>query len=549
MLENATRAVLDLGSLQLDYVEAGSGEAVLCLHGEAPGASGELDFAENAGELSRQYRTLLLDLPSGLRGDAGADLIIRAMDALAITRAHIIGNGTGGEIALRLAVLAPERVGKLVVVGPSGCLFSPFTPAPREGSKAIDAYWQEPGREKLKDAMRLYVYDNSLNSEEVLDRRQDHARGHAQHSQLAAGSDDGDTDLLSIAALVSASTLLVWGREDRLSPIDFGLNLLARIPDAQFHMFGQCGHWGQHERSLEFNQLVSEFLAFDGQKATEEQKKPGVLSLENTTKFADAGGVKIHYHEAGEGPALIMVPGTGAGASAWGQNRYNIEELSRHFRVILYNPPPVGESDKTLESDAPRNAFYAKILTDFMDELGIEKAHFCGGSPGAAQVIWLALNQPDRVDKLVLQCVPGIGPSYFTPFPWEGARLTGVAGRDPSYENVLAQIGSMIPRPDRRTQDIIMDRYTAANDEKTNEARGKITGPQENLTSELGKIGNSTLIIWGLNERDVPLDFGLKLAVSVPKSRFHIYGDQTGHFPQFERAEEFNSLVSGFLLD
>ncbi len=544
MLENVTRGVLDLESLQLNYVETGSGEAVLCLHGEAPGASGELDFAENAGQLSQQFRTLLLDLPSGLRGDAGAELILKALDALSLPKVHVIGNGTGGEIALRLAVLAPQRVGKIVVIGPSGCLFSPFTPPPLEGKKAIDAYWRDPGPETLKEALRLYVYDNSLNSDEVLERRQEHAREHPLLTQEAT-----ETDLLSIAASVGASTLLVWGREDRLSPIDFGLNLLARIPDAQFHMLGQCGHWGQRERPLEFNQLVSEFLAFDGQKATEEQKKPGVLTSENTTKFADAGGVKIHYHEAGEGPALIMVPGTGAGASAWGQNRYNIEGLSRHFRVILYNPPPVGQSDKTLESDAPRNAFYAKMLTDFMDELGIEKAHFCGGSPGAAQVIWLALNQPDRVDKLVLQCVPGIGPSYFTPFPWEGARLTGVAGRDPSYENVLAQIGSMIPRPDRQTEDIIMDRYNAANDEETNEARKRITGPQENLTSELGKIGHSTLIIWGLNERDVPLDFGLKLAVSLAKSRFHIYGDRTGHFPQFERAEEFNSLVSGFLLD
>ena len=544
MLDKPRRAVLDLGSLQLDYLEAGSGEVVLCLHGEAPGASGELDFAENIGPISEQYRTILLDLPSGLGGDAGADLIVKALDALDVAKAHVIGNGIGGEIALRLAARSPERVAKLVAIGPSGCLFSPFTPPPLEGNKAIDAYWRDPGPETLKEALRLYVYDNSLNSDEVLESRQNHAREHPLQAPAPA-----DVELLSIATSVSASTLLVWGREDRLAPIDFGLNLLARIPDAQFHMLGQCGHWGQTERSLEFNQLVSEFLAFDGQTRSAEQKNPGALTYENTSKFADAKGVKIHYHEAGTGPALVMVPGTGAGASAWGQNRYNIEELSRHFRVILYNPPPVGGSDKTLESNAPRNAFYAQILADFMDELGIEKAHFCGGSPGAAQVIWLALAQPDRVDKLVLQCVPGIGPSYFTPFPWEGARLTGVAGRDPSYDNVLAQIGSMIPRPERRTQDVIMDRYTAANDEETNEARKRITGPGENLAPELAKIAQTTLILWGLNERDVPLDFGLKLAVSVPRSRFHVYGEGTGHFPQFERAEEFNSLVTGFLLD
>jgi pimeloyl-ACP methyl ester carboxylesterase len=273
-----------------------------------------------------------------------------------------------------------------------------------------------------------------------------------------------------------------------------------------------------------------------------------MLTAESTTRFAYANGVTIHYHEAGSGPVLIMVPGTGAGASAWGQNRYNIEDLSRQFRVILYNPPPVGQSDKTLVSEAPRNAFYAQILVDFMDTLAIEKAYLYGGSPGAAQVIRFALDYPERVGKLILQCVPGIGPSYFTPFPWEGARLTQIVAKEPTFENVVKQIESMVPRPERRTQEIIMDRYEAAVDKDINEARLRINGPLENLTMELGKISQPTLVIWGLHERDVPLDFGLKLAVSIPNARFHVYGNDTGHFPQFERAKEFNRLVATFLL-
>jgi 4,5:9,10-diseco-3-hydroxy-5,9,17-trioxoandrosta-1(10),2-diene-4-oate hydrolase len=273
------------------------------------------------------------------------------------------------------------------------------------------------------------------------------------------------------------------------------------------------------------------------------------LTAENTTKFASAQGVKIHYHEAGSGPALIMVPGTGAGASAWGQNKYNIEYLSRNFRVILYNPPPIGQSEKTLVSDAPRHPFYAQILLDFMDELGVAKANLYGGSPGGAQVIRLAVDHPERVNKLILQCVPGIGPSYFTPSPWEGARLTQVVGSEPSYENVVAQIEAMVPRPERRTDEMVLDRYNAAADSETNAARARITGPQENLTPVLGRISQPTLVIWGLHERDVPLDFGLKLAVSIPKARFHVYGHATGHFPQFERAAEFNRLVTEFLLD
>ena len=105
-----------------------------------------------------------------------------------------------------------------------------------------------------------------------------------------------------------------------------------------------------------------------------------------------------------------------------------------------------------------------------------------------------------------------------------------------------------MPRPERRRQELIDDRYNAARDEETNAARRKITGPQENIMTELEKITQPTLVIWGLNERDVPLDHGLRLAVSIPNARFHIYGNETGHFPQFERPEEFNRLVTTFLL-
>lgn len=272
------------------------------------------------------------------------------------------------------------------------------------------------------------------------------------------------------------------------------------------------------------------------------------LTYENTSKFAEPNGVKIHYHEAGAGPALIMVSGTGAGASAWGLNKYNIEYLSKSFRVILYNPPPVGESDKTISYEGPVNDFYAKLLLSFMDTLGIDKAHLYGGSPGSSQVIRFAVDYPDRVNKLIFQCPPGLGRSMFTPFPWEGARLTGIAGRDPSYENVVAQMESMVPRADRRTEELIMDRYNAANDKEANEARKRITGPREDLVVELPNITQSTLVIFGVNERDVPLDMGLKMASVIPNARFHIYGDGTGHFPNIEKVDEFNRLVTDFLL-
>ena len=273
------------------------------------------------------------------------------------------------------------------------------------------------------------------------------------------------------------------------------------------------------------------------------------LTYESTTRYAQVKGVKVHYHEAGTGPVLIMIPGTTIGASAWGLNRHNFEDLSKQFRVILYNPPPVGESDKTITYNGPVTTFYATLLLDFMDTLGIEKAHFFAGTPGTGQIIRVAVEHPDRAGKLILQSGPGLGRSLFTPPPTEAARLSGVVRQNITYENVLAHMETMIPRADRLTEEVLMDRYNAAIDQETNEARPRITGPREDVSPELPQITQPTLVIWGSHERDIPLDIGLRLASTIPNARFHVYGDGTGHFPNIERAKEFNRLVTDFLLN
>ena len=107
---------------------------------------------------------------------------------------------------------------------------------------------------------------------------------------------------------------------------------------------------------------------------------------------------------------------------------------------------------------------------------------------------------------------------------------------------------SMVPRDERRTRDVVMDRYNAAIDPETNAARPRITGPREDLSPDLPRITQPTLIVWGAHERDIPLDIGLRLATTIPNARFHVYGDRTGHFPNIERSREFNRLVADFLL-
>ena len=70
------------------------------------------------------------------------------------------------------------------------------------------------------------------------------------------------------------------------------------------------------------------------------------LTEEGTSKFIQAGPLKLHYHEAGKGPALIMIHGGGPGAGGWSNYRRNVDHFAEHFRVILPDLPGFAKSDK-----------------------------------------------------------------------------------------------------------------------------------------------------------------------------------------------------------
>ena len=271
------------------------------------------------------------------------------------------------------------------------------------------------------------------------------------------------------------------------------------------------------------------------------------LTSENTSRTVRANGVIVQYHEAGDGPALICVPPTAFGATAWSQNRHNIEALSQHFRTLLVNLPPQGGSDKTLTHDGPRTPFFAAILRDFMDAVGVERAHLYGGSPGAGVVLRFAMLYPERVAKLVLDSPTGMGQSLFMSLPTEGNKVVRRFAQEPTMERVAEMMEAQVSRPELRTEDLMRLRFDAAREPGYREASERITGPMEDLAPELPNVHAPALVIWGAADRDIPMDQGLKLLWRMPDARLHVFGAGTGHWPQYERAAEWNQLVIDFL--
>ena len=282
----ATSRFGQAAGLRLHYHEAGpegggaaAGPPVVMLHGGGPGASAWSNFGRNLGVFAGRFRTLLVDQPGFGHSDkppvAGqyftfaADALAGLLDGLGIEKVQLVGNSLGGGTAVRFALRYPDRAGRLVLMGPGGLSLNVFAPDPTEGVKRLMEFAAPPGpsKEKLAAFLRTLVFDQRLITDELVEERfaaaSDPAALAAAASLGASFFDPASAEeglLWRDAHRLRNPVLLVWGREDRVNPLDGALVALKLLRRAQLHVFGGCGHWAQLEKFDEFNQLVMSFL-------------------------------------------------------------------------------------------------------------------------------------------------------------------------------------------------------------------------------------------------------------------------------------------------
>ncbi len=263
----------------ISVTEAGSGPVLVMLHGGGPGASAVANYRQNLPALARHFRVVLPDQP-GFGGsyrpteadldersitEITVDALLQALDALGIDRFHLLGNSLGGAAALALALAAPERVDRLVLMAPGGG-WLPFGPTPTEGQKAMFRYYggEGPTVKKMRDFIRVMTADPRRWEDTVQARYEaslDASHIAFYHAYNAAfAKRHGMDPLWRRVHEIASPTLLLWGRDDRTITLDGASLMLRQIPDVQLHVFGRCGHWVQLERQAEFERLVTDFL-------------------------------------------------------------------------------------------------------------------------------------------------------------------------------------------------------------------------------------------------------------------------------------------------
>ncbi|UVE19184.1 alpha/beta fold hydrolase [Pseudomonas sp. LS44] len=268
------------------------------------------------------------------------------------------------------------------------------------------------------------------------------------------------------------------------------------------------------------------------------------------------GKYRTRIIEAGSGPALLLLHGTGGHAENYARN---IAELAKRFHVIAMDFLWHGKS-QTEGFDLEIIPSLVDQVVDVMDQLGLAKAFVEGQSLGGWVAMQLALQHPERVRALVLTTTMGYAPDegaipgYVEP-DWAANLPSSLEVlRDPSFDNVRTRMARILAKPERLTDEAVMVRQAlyrqpalaAVQQPFISEYLAGSTIRQHLVTDALARqIRQPTLVYWGDANRTPPA-LGQHIARQVQHGTFHCAQD-TGHWAQFESAAEHNQVVAAFL--
>ncbi|GAB3440584.1 alpha/beta fold hydrolase [Insolitispirillum peregrinum] len=285
---------------------------------------------------------------------------------------------------------------------------------------------------------------------------------------------------------------------------------------------------------------------------------PTTLTESATSAYADiAEGdlrLRLHYNDTGAGSSgetVVMLHGSGPGASGWANFSRNIEPLAAAgYRVILMDCPGWSKSDPIVCTGS-RSELNARALKGLLDCLGLETVHIIGNSMGGHSAVAFALAWPQRVGKLVMMGGGTGGPSLFQPMPLEGIKLLQAVYRDPTVEALKKMLNVFMFDASKLTDELIQTRLEAMLDRRDhldNFVKSLAANPRQfpDVSPRLGEIKAPALVIWGRDDRFVPLDVGLRLLWGMQNAELHVF-NRCGHWAQWEHADKFNAMVIDFL--
>lgn len=250
------------------YHELGEGTPILFLHGSGTGVTAAANWWNNLADIAEEYRCIAIDsIGYGQTVVAeGTEYgikewvrhAVRVLDALGIEKTWIVGNSLGGWLAFQFAIDYPERLLGIISMGTGGAKLT----------KALKGHSNPTLTEEgIRETLELFVVDKTLITDELVKLRYESALNDTASDRLkeVVSARDRDRDALpldfDVLAKLDIPVLLIHGTNDRVIPVSRTWDILNVVPNADAHIFSQCGHWSQVERAAEFNQVIKSWLA------------------------------------------------------------------------------------------------------------------------------------------------------------------------------------------------------------------------------------------------------------------------------------------------
>jgi pimeloyl-ACP methyl ester carboxylesterase len=264
--------------------------------------------------------------------------------------------------------------------------------------------------------------------------------------------------------------------------------------------------------------------------------------------FVQTNGINLYYELHGSGEPLVLIPGIGYGGWMWHKM---IPGLAEHFQVISIDNRGVGQSDR------PAGPYTAQMLAadvvGMLDDFSLPKAHIMGHSMGGFIAQALAIDYPERVDKLILSATNYGGPRHVPISPEAMAVLTDMSG-DPIERLRRGIVISCAPGFAEANPEFVEYwlNYRVQNPLDPAGYQSQLAiglglfAEEASFEHKLERVTAPTLILFGAEDKVVPKGNAALLAARIPDARVDIL-PEAGHFFPFEAPEAANKAIIRFL--
>ena len=255
----------------IHYNEAGEGHPLVLVHGGGPGASGWSNYNPNIPYLAQHFRVIAVDLPGWGQSQPvdyedrdNSGVLAELLETLGIARAAVVGNSMGGASVIRLAYERPDLVSHLITMGsPSGTPGMFEAAGLTEGVKILERAYFNPTMETVRALTEIMAFDSSNVTDELIAERLNNTLAQKAHvDNWIGGHGKGPMVRLNqeMIPTITAPTLLMHGRDDRVTSFTHAIRLAGMIRNSRALIVNRCGHWLQLEHAKEFNSAVHRFL-------------------------------------------------------------------------------------------------------------------------------------------------------------------------------------------------------------------------------------------------------------------------------------------------